>query len=258
MTGSGKVSIIKGNKTEAGVHMEGKRTKNTVDGVLLSITFILLLAFGILNKQKFIKLFPSVVSLVVYILSSRANRYAYLLGGLNSLVYAVGFAMEGLYASVCSAVSISFPLQIATFFRWKKRGYKQATEFRKMNIRQEFLLGASALAFWFVLFVFVRQIPSAKQSVFDVAGFVFGIYATVLTVFAYMEALAFNVINIINNALLWTMTILANNAANVTYVISASFQFYCTVCMCITWIKLYRAQKTNKKIKGEKVYEKFE
>ena len=64
-------------------------------------------------------------SLVVFLLASRANKYNYLLGAINSVIYSIGFFMEGLYAGVISALVFSFGLQIITFFRWNKNSYKQ-------------------------------------------------------------------------------------------------------------------------------------
>ena len=57
--------------------------------ILLAVTAILITVTGILFRQNFLHILPLYVSLVVGILQSRANRYACLLGGLNSILYTV-------------------------------------------------------------------------------------------------------------------------------------------------------------------------
>ena len=75
--------------------------------------------------QKFIKVLPVVVSLFVVLLSAHANRYTFLIGAVNSVIYSVGYIMERLYASVASALLLSFPIQIVSFVLWKKRRLPQ-------------------------------------------------------------------------------------------------------------------------------------
>ena len=53
---------------------------------LMAVTAILITVTGILFHQSFIRILPLYVSLVVGVLQSRANRYASLLGGMNSIL----------------------------------------------------------------------------------------------------------------------------------------------------------------------------
>lgn len=223
-------------------HMNTKRIKTIIDYILLGITFVVLLVFGIHNRQKFIKLLPSLISLGVFLLSSKANKWTFFIGALNALLYAVGYIMEGVYASALSAVVVSFPLQTASFFRWKKNSYRQSTKFRKMSTRKSVVLYFSSIIACIAMYFIIGTIPSSKQTAFDVMVFVFGLYATILTMLGYMEALLFSIVNIVSNILLWSMTVIDGNAANITYVISMCFNCYCTINMCITWRRLYKEQ----------------
>ena len=55
-----------------------------------------ILIFSMLNKQHPVKTLPTLISLAVMLLAARANRYSYLLGAMNVLLYTVGYFMEGL------------------------------------------------------------------------------------------------------------------------------------------------------------------
>jgi nicotinamide riboside transporter PnuC len=91
----------------------------------LFITATLLIGFGIYFEQKFIKLLPTLISLVVYLLSAHLNRYSFLLATVNSCIYAIGFAMENLYASVASALITTVPTSIVSFVLWSKNQIKR-------------------------------------------------------------------------------------------------------------------------------------
>lgn len=97
-----------------------KKLKFSTDLLPLYITATLLVGFGIYFEQKFIKLLPTLISLVVYLLSAHLNRYSFLLAAINSCIYAVGFFLEGLYASVASALITTVLTSIVSFVLWSK------------------------------------------------------------------------------------------------------------------------------------------
>ena len=88
---------------------------------LMAVTAVLITVTGIIFRQSFIRILPLYVSLLVGLLQSRANRYASLLGGLNSILYTLVYIYLGLYASAGYALLFSFPLQIVTFILWSRR-----------------------------------------------------------------------------------------------------------------------------------------
>ena len=77
---------------------------------LMAVTAILITVTGILFQQSFLRILPLYVSLVVGVLQSRANRYAALLGGINSILYTLVYLYLGLYASAGYAILFSFRL----------------------------------------------------------------------------------------------------------------------------------------------------
>ena len=66
------------------------------------------------------KTLPTIVTLFVQLLMMSANRYAFLLGGCNSVIYGIVYFMEGVPFSGISALVLSFLPQIYTFFNWGK------------------------------------------------------------------------------------------------------------------------------------------
>ena len=60
---------------------------NPILFILMPITAVAITITGIIWKQSFIRILPLYISLTVMLLQSRANRYAPLIGGLNSILY---------------------------------------------------------------------------------------------------------------------------------------------------------------------------
>ena len=79
-----------------------KKTKKglLVDYILIVICSVCILVSGVMAKQMIIKMLPALISLIVTAFIAKANRYGFLLGSLNSVLYAIGYAIERLYASV--------------------------------------------------------------------------------------------------------------------------------------------------------------
>ena len=67
--------------------------------VPLIIAFISTTLCAIIFKQDLVKTIPVCFSLVIVLLSARANKICYLLGATNCLINIVGYLMEGLYGS---------------------------------------------------------------------------------------------------------------------------------------------------------------
>ena len=88
--------------------------------VLIAVTGIAILAAGIFFKQQFFLMFPLFVSLFVMAFQSEANKLGPLMVSINSLIYAADYLYMGIYGSAASALFFSFPIQLTTFFRWKK------------------------------------------------------------------------------------------------------------------------------------------
>ena len=72
---------------------------------------------------------PLFVSLFVMSFQSEANRIGSLIGAINAVIYTAAYLYMGVYVSAASAIFLSVPLQLATFFNWKKNAYKKETTY---------------------------------------------------------------------------------------------------------------------------------
>jgi nicotinamide riboside transporter PnuC len=179
----------------------------------------------------------------VGILQSRANRYASLLGGMNSILYALVYIYLGLYASAGYAILFSFPLQIMTFILWSRRKQGESTRFRKMSwrCRVAVLLGYLAC---FVILRAVLQAAGSNYQLLDNLTSLTGILISVLTMFAFVEytwlMLPSGILSIVLN-----LSTMQTNPEQITYVI---FSFYSIICVSIQFFrvrKLYAEQNRS-------------
>lgn len=204
-----------------------------------------ILGFGIAYGQVAIKLAPVCISLVVMLFNARANRWGFILGGLNSILYAVGFVMEGLYGSLLSTC-FGAVMQFVTFFFWKRRAYGKATMFRRMKGRTEILCGIGFLLAWLVAALVLRR-AGGTEFVLDSMSMLLGFVLPILTMFAYLESLPLNLVNMVVSLALWIRIVAAGNLANLTYLVYSVYCAYMTVRQTARWVGLYREQRAEKK-----------
>ena len=211
---------------------------------LMAVTAILITVTGILFHQSFIRILPLYVSLVVGVLQSRANRYASLLGGMNSILYTLVYIYLGLYASAGYAILFSFPLQIMTFILWSRRKQGESTKFRKMSWGCRILVLIGYLT-CFAILRMVLQAAGSSHQLLDNMTSLTGILISVLTMFAFVEytwlMLPSGMLSIVLN-----FATMQTNPEQITYVI---FSFYSITCVTIQFFrvrKLYAEQNRNR------------
>ena len=226
--------------------------KNVIDYVLLGSAFVAILVIGIIEKQDVIKLIPALFGLIVYMLASKAFRIAYLFGALNSAVYSIGYFMMGLYGNAFVNLVLYVPLQIFTFLQWRKKKYKQATEFKRLPVKYDILLFAGAVVAWGICWFVLTLIPgSSSVPAFDAIGTILGPITAVITMFALMETIGYELIASGSGIVMWIILITTSamngeGLADITYLISNCFTVYCQICKTFTWTKLYKEQQLQK------------
>ncbi len=206
--------------------------------IIVAVMAVLLTTAGICFHQSFFRILPLFISLVVMILQSKVSRYAYLLGGLNSVLYAVVYLYYGLYGVAAQAFLFSFPMQISTFFNWKKNAEKEAVKFRRMNKAQTALCAVSYAAAWTGLYFVLKHFGS-DYAVLDNTVTLLGIFTSVLTAFAYIEYAWLNLTVAIINIFLYIQVIPAHHD-QVTYLI---YGLYSLVCVSMHFAKARRIWK---------------
>ena len=212
---------------------------------MILVTGILITVTGIYFGQSFLRILPLYVSLFIMFLQTRVNRYAYLLGGLNSLLYAYVYWYYGLYASVAYAVLVSCPFQIATFILWSRRPWGNATVFKKMTKKQLIIVGTAFVKVWLVLQVVLKALGGNYQ-ILDSTTSLLGILASILVMLAYVEHTYLSFPSGIIGLFLYA-TMLKESPEQITYLIYQIYAFTCTTITFFKTRKVYNLQKQESK-----------
>ncbi len=212
----------------------------------LIISFISIISCSIAFKQDLVKTMPVCFSLLIVLLSSRANKICYLMGAFNCIIYIVGYFMEGLYGSALQT-AFSSVMQFATFFYWKKNSYKHATKFREMALLGRIFL-LIGITIGTIICAIILMSLNANEVWLDSYTLVSGIAGPILNLFAFIEYLPLSVVGQIITLIMWFKIIIDGNLANITYLIIAIYNVYMTIRMAKTWLRLYKEQHalTNK------------
>ena len=208
---------------------------------LILVTAILITVTGVIFSQSVIRIVPLYVSLIVGALQSRANRYASLIGGLNSILYTAVYVYLGLYASAGYALLFSCPLQIATFVLWSNKKRGETTEFRSMSWRCRGLVLLGFLASFAGLYFVLRAADSSHQ-VLDNLSSLIGILATVLMMLAFVEYTWLMIPSgLIGMAL--NIATMQSEPAQITYVVLSVYSMICNTVQFFKVRGVYAEQR---------------
>lgn len=209
--------------------------------ILMAMTFIAITATGIIFKQNWFRMIPLYVSLIIGMLQSKANRYASLMGGINSLLYAVVYWNLSLYGSAAYALLVSCPIQLITFVRWSRHAYKHSTEFRRLTARQRIWTGILTLTAFAVLYMILAAAGSGYQ-LLDNVSTLMGILISFLTMFAFIEYAYMGLLNGVV-AIMLNLQMTLHEPAQITYLIFSIYSFICIIRAFFFIRKLYREQQ---------------
>lgn len=211
----------------------------------MGLAAVLIIVAAVTRGQSFLKTLPTLVTLLVQILMAHANRFGFLVGGCNAALYGVGFWMEGLYFSAASSFLFSFPMQIWSFFHWKKNSTGSTVTFRRFRWWHWVLTLLSVGIGWWICMQFLRPLfADAVYPGLDALLFLLGIVVTVLMAIPYPEAQYLGVVSSVGNLVLWA--ILAwKDPADLTYLFISIYNFYRTVQAAVIWTVQSRKQKNT-------------
>lgn len=210
--------------------------------ILMICTGVLITATAIYNKQNFLQIMPLYVSLIIAMLQSRVNRFASLMGSINSLFYGAVYFYFNLYGSALSAVFFSCPIQLLTFIRWNKNKWENSTVMRKLTAKQRILLSvgfaAVLVAMWIIL-----PLLGSEYVFLDSVTTLLGIVIYFMTMFAYVEYTVLMLINGVIGIVLY-ITMVGDNSEIATHLI---FSIYSLICITFAFFearKLYKKQQS--------------
>lgn len=221
-----------------------KPKKIFIDYVPMALAAALIIIFAFIKEQSFFKTLPTLVTLIVQILLVRANRYAFLLGGVNSAIYGAVYLTEGLYFSAVSALAISAPIQIYSFFNWsRKKNASGDTRLKTLGIKRLCFVIGVILSGWalcyFGLAVFFR---TATYPVFDTLQFTIGVVVSFLAAFRYVESQHINIVNCASAVTMWAL-ICVGNPSNINYLIISCYNLFMVAKASVNWTRKYKVQK---------------
>ncbi len=221
------------------------RKKNLVSLALMAATAIGITVCAVIWNAAVWRILPLYNSLVIAHLNSRVDRRAFLLGGLNSILYAVVHFSYGLYALAGYSLLVSMPLQLVTFIRWNKRPYENSTVFRRLTWKGRVGLSAGFVIAWTALYALLSQFD-ASYLLLDNTVTLIGVLVSVLAMFPYIEYIWLNILSVFISIILY-IVMLRESPEQTTYLVYNIYAFICVVMAAHRSQKLYAAQQTSAK-----------
>ena len=212
--------------------------------IVIALTFLSILITGIVFHQEFWRMLPLFISLVVMLFQAKVNRYAYLLGGLNSILYAVAYFSMGIRESALSALLMSFPLQIITFILWQRKTKGNVTALRKLNAWAITGITVTFAVVWAVMFLWFPHDATAGTFtvVMDTTTTLLGFITTILTLLRFREYIVTQIITTPLTLAMHIMIMVNGNTANITYVI---YTVYTIICLGMALVRIAKQKASN-------------
>ena len=193
------------------------------------------------------KTVPTLVTLAVQILLIAANRYSFLLGGLNSILYGVVYFIEGVPFSGFFAILISLPIQIYSFFNCKMNSSGKQVSLQLLGTKGRMIVAVSAVAMWAVCYFWLSRYMVMKIPMFDTIIFSLGVIVTVLSAVRYVESQYISFISSTVSLIMWIILTI-RNPSNINYAIIGVYNMYCIGQTAVNWTILYVKDKKAKKL----------
>lgn len=218
---------------------------NLIDLCLALLTATLIIVFAFIQSQSFIKTLPTLITLYVQILMVKGNRCAFLIGGINSLIYGIGYYAESLYFSTLSAVAISFPLMIFSFFNWKRKSQGSTTTLLNLKNSARILISIGLIVVWVLCVKLLGDIVSGGRFIYlDCFCFVGGIAVTILSSLRYADSQYLNVLCCTLTLIMW-IAVCIEDAKNINFIIISLYNLYKVIQMAISWTKLTKTKNSE-------------
>ena len=188
------------------------------------------------------KTMPMLITLYVQLLLIDAKRHAFLLSGLNAVIYSIVYFIEGVPFSAIYALFVSAPLSIYAFFNWKHNSKKGQTRLRHLKPKGLLLVFLSIIAIWGICYGWLSGCMAVRIAILDTAIFAIGLAGTFLMSIRYIEAQYMAVVSNTVSLIMWIVLTISNRS-NVNYVIIGIYNLYCVIQAAINWTTVERKLK---------------
>lgn len=211
---------------------------------MLAVTAVLITVTGIRFKQSVFRMIPLYISLFIALFQSKVDRKAHLIGSINSLFYAaVNFSLK-LYASFLSALLFSFPVQLVSYFSWKKNGVGNTVRLRTMTKRGRIILALLFTACYAVS-AFAAGHTDSDYPRLDTLVSLLGILVSFLVMYAYAEYSPLMVLSDALSVLLYLL-MMRRDMAQITYLIFSTFRLICQIQAFVNVCSLLKEQQNER------------
>lgn len=215
--------------------------------ILAAVTAVAITFFTIKYGEgtKILIVVPLYISICVMFIQSGVNRWAFLIGAINSLFYAAVYVYDGLYLTAVYAALFSFPVQLWTFFRWNKKDRNGKTVFHTLKNSARVLIAVGYAALFVVFYLILRHFGS-DWGIYDCNSMLLGILLTILCAVPYVEYSPLQCISVLIGLVMFTKMAL-RDPIQYTYL---AYQIYCMFCVSQAFVrimKIYRSQKSEEK-----------
>lgn len=205
------------------------------------VEFLAVTVLSVLFKVEFYNALPLMISTTVMFMQTRVNRYTFILGGLNAIVYSFAFFHMELYGQAAMSLVVSFPLQMITFINWQKHTHKGKTEIKRFSLNGRVAVFAGMAVMWTIFYI-ILSASGSEYIMLDNTVTVIGTVSSVICIFRYSEFAVLQMLTSFINIVLFTnMTF--DNTSRVIWLIHSIYTF---ICATVTFIK------TQKELKGGK------
>lgn len=218
----------------------------TYKKIIIILTGLAILVSGIYFKQEFFLMIPLFISLFVMSFQSEANRVGSLIGAINAVIYTATYLYMGVYISAASALFLSVPLQLATFFNWKKNAYKKTVIFKRMSVKARILSLLALLVLWGVS-AGVLTYFKYDYAIFDTITFLLSLVVSILTMLAFIEYTYLWIVQAATG-LIVNIQMVINNPKETTYLIYGVYALYCVIVAFINVQRFYKEQQNEKQM----------
>ena len=225
-----------------------KKSKFNIDYIVVAVYAVTLTVLSIVFKQDFIKVLPCFVSMAVMVFQAYANKFGFLLGALNCCIYAVGYYLEGVYASMAEALILSLPMQLAAFFVWARNEGKSKNTTRNLTPKQALITAVCAAAVWVGTY-FIFKALGDSSLILDNSIFVLSIVIYLYTILGFVESRLLLIVSNLISLIMWTIKTVGD-IKSVTYIVLSVYNLYMSVKGFITWKKIAKIQNNISETDG--------
>lgn len=204
-------------------------------------SFTLILISAIWVKSQLYMLLPIFIAHIYMLLQARASRYMFILSAFNAVFFGLAYITQGLYTSAAYSIAVCMPLNIISYYNWKKRTHQNETQLRRLNRKQIFLVAAGSIVVW-VLLYFIFSVLGSPYILYDNTATLIGALGVILGLFSFIECTIFQVVCCFTCVITY-IRVIADQPAELPYLINNILAMGSSFVCFVNMMKIYKRQQ---------------